>query len=110
MRDIYGRHRANLGTAYATRGIPWCQKRFEVAAGAVWNPGVVDPELVWSGHVETTCFPWLNGGWGFLVRWFAGQDSYNIGFLDDINRLHVGVTFNQADFFRFRRRPAKTNE
>jgi hypothetical protein len=110
MRDIYGRHRVNLGAAYATRGIPWCQKRFEVAAGAVWNPGVVDPELDWSGHVETTCFPWLNGGWGFLVRWFAGQDSYNIGFLDDINRLHVGVTFNQADFFRFRRRPAKTNE
>jgi hypothetical protein len=109
MRDIYGRHRANLGAAYATRGVQWCKRRFEVAGGVVWNPGVVDPELDWSGHVTATCFPWLNGGWGFLVRWYTGQDYYNVGFLDDINRLQVGVTFNQADFFRFRRRPAKTN-
>lgn len=109
MRDIYGRHRANLGAAYGTRGIKWCQRRFEVSGGVVWNPGVVDPELDWSGHLQATCFPWLNGGWGFLVRWYAGQDYYNVGFLDDINRLHVGVTFNQADFFKFRRRPAKTN-
>jgi hypothetical protein len=26
MRDIYGRHRANLGAAYATRGVPWCKR------------------------------------------------------------------------------------
>jgi hypothetical protein len=110
MRNIYGRHRANLGAAYAIRGIPSCKRRFEVAAGVVWNPGVVDPELDWSGHVEASCFPWLNGGWGLLVRWYAGQDYYNIGFLDDINRLQVGLTFNQADFFRFRRRPAKANQ
>jgi hypothetical protein len=69
---------------------------------------VVDPELDWSGNLQVSCFPWLNGGWGFFARWYAGQDYYNVGFLDDINRLQVGLTFNQADFFRFRRRPVKT--
>ncbi len=105
MRDIYGRHRANLGAAYATRGIPWCQRRFEVSGGVIWNPGVVDPELDWTSHAQVSCFPWNNGGWGFFARWYAGQDYYNVGFLDDINRLHVGMTFNQAEFFKFRRRP-----
>ena len=76
----------------------------------MWNPGVVDPELDWSGNVQVSCFPWLNGGWGFFARWYAGQDYYNVGFLDDINRLQVGFTFNQAEFFRFRRRPVKANE
>ena len=109
MRDIYGRHRAILSAAYATREVRRCERRFEVSGGVVWNPGVVDPELDWSHYVQATCFPWLNGGWGFLVRWYKGQDYYNVGFLDDINRLHVGLTFNQADFFRFRRRPATTN-
>ena len=109
MRDIYGRHRANLGSAYATRGVTWCERRFEVSGGLTWNPGVVESELQWSGHVQASCFPWLNGGWGVFARWYAGQDYYNVGFLDDINRLQVGLTFNQADFFRFRRRPVKTD-
>lgn len=106
MRDIYGRHRANLGAAYARRGLRGCERRLEVAGGATWNPGVIDPALDWTGHVQASCFPWLNGGWGFLARWYAGQDYYNVGFLDRINRLQVGLTFNQSDFFRFRRRPA----
>jgi hypothetical protein len=106
MRDIYGRHRANVGVAYATRGVRACRRRFEVSAGMVWNPGVVDPDLVWSGTTQASCFPWLNGGWGLFVRWYGGQDYYNVGFLDDINRVHVGLTFNQAEFFRFRRRPS----
>ena len=108
MRDIYGRHRANLSSAYATRGVEWCPRRFEVSGGVIINPGVVDPDLTWSGHLQASCFPWLNGGWGFFARWYAGQDYYNVGFLDDINRLQVGLTFNQADFFRFRRHSQPT--
>jgi hypothetical protein len=105
MRDIYGRHRANLGAAYAKKDVRWCQRRFEVSSSLVWNPGVIDPELDVSGSVQASCFPWVNGGWGFFARWYAGQDYYNVGFLDDINRLQVGLTFNQAEFFRFRKRP-----
>jgi hypothetical protein len=104
MRDIYGRHRLNLGAAFAKKDIRGCRRRLEVATGAIWNPGVVDSDLELSGSAQVSCFPWLNGGWGFFARWYAGQDYYNVGFLDDINRLQVGLTFNQAEFFRFRRR------
>jgi hypothetical protein len=46
-----------------------------------------------------------NGEWrvGVLYALLPGQDYYNVGFLDDIRRLHVGLTFNQTGFFRFRR-------
>lgn len=110
MRDIYGRHRLNLGTAYAIKDVKGCKRRFELSGALTWNPGVVDPELDWSGSVQASCFPWVNGGWGFFARWYAGQDYYNVGFLDDINRLQVGLTFNQAEFFRFRQRPASTQQ
>lgn len=102
--DIYGRARVLLGGAYAARGVGICKKRLEGSAGLVWNPGVVDtvPEL--STTVQASCFPTVNGGWGFFARFYTGQDYYNIGFLDTITRVHVGATFNQTDFFRFRRR------
>jgi hypothetical protein len=108
--DLYGRHRLNVGAAYALRGVRGCSRRLEAAAGAVWNPQVVsieDSNLEWSFEAQASCFPWGNGGWGFFVRFYAGQDYYNVGFLDQITRLHVGLTFNQSDFFRFRRRPAE---
>jgi hypothetical protein len=107
MRDIYGRHRLHVGGALAQKDTTWCQKRLEYSGDVYWNPGVVDPELDWSGSAQVSCFPWMNGGWGFFARLYTGQDYYNVGFLDDITRLHVGLTFNQADFFRFRRRPER---
>jgi hypothetical protein len=33
----------------------------------------------------------------------GGQDYYNLGLLENIQRVHVGATFNQSGFFRFRR-------
>lgn len=100
--DLYGRARVHLAGAYAARDIGICRKRLEGSAGVVWNPGVVEtvPEL--SGTVQVSCFPATNGGWGFFARLYTGQDYYNIGFLDRITRLHVGATFNQTNWFRFR--------
>lgn len=109
MVDLYGRHRLNFGAAYALRGVRACSRRLEGSAGGVWNPQVASIEgssLEWSFEAQASCFPWGNGGWGFFARLYTGQDYYNVGFLDRITRLHVGLTFNQSDFFRFRRRPA----
>ncbi len=72
MRDIYGRHRANLSSAYATRGIEWCPRRFEVSGGVVVNPGVVDSDLTWSGHLQASCFPWAERRVGFLCEVVRG--------------------------------------
>jgi hypothetical protein len=99
---LYGRERLNLLGAYAARGVGWCQKRLEGSVSATWNPTVADGVDKGAIAFQGSCYPTKNGGWGFFVRYYVGQDYYNVGFLDNLARLHLGMTFNQADFFRFR--------
>ena len=51
--------------------------------------------------IQGSCFPTLRGGWGYFIRFYSGQDYYNIRFFNDIRRLHVGFTYSQSGFFRF---------
>ena len=108
IEEVYGRTRLIGAAAYATRHVRFCQRRFEGSASLTWNPGVVETVTEWSTAVQASCFPFRNGGWGFFVRFYTGQDYYNIGFLDEISRVHIGATFNQSGFFRFRR-PTPSN-
>lgn len=106
IEGLYGRTRLNGETAYATRHLRFCRRRFEGIASLTWNPGVVETVTEWSTSVQASCFPFMGGGWGFFVRFYRGQDYYNLGFLDEISRVHIGATFNQGGFFSFRRPPA----
>jgi hypothetical protein len=105
MADLYGRGRLLLGAAYAAKDAGFCKRRLEGAAGMVWNPGVIDSRLQFSGLAQVSCFPTENGGWGLFARYYYGQDYYNVGFLDRIARVHIGATFNQTGFFRFAKPP-----
>ena len=105
IEELYGRTRLIGAAAYATRHVRFCQRRLEGTASVTWNPGVVETVTEWSTSVQASCFPFRGGGWGFFVRLYRGQDYYNLGFLDEISRVHVGATFNQGGFFSFRRPP-----
>ena len=103
MVDLYGRTRLEGGATIASRELAWCPKRAE-ATGSV--KGIVGhPDSVWPVVVtaQFSCFPAPMGGWGIFIRYYGGQDYYNLGLLDNIQRVHVGATFNQSGFFRFRR-------
>ena len=102
--DLYGRTRATLAGTFASRELSWCPRRVEMTAGVTHIHG--HPESVWPVAVTSqfTCFPTREGGWGLFVRYYGGQDYYNLGLLENIQRIHVGATFNQSGFFRFRRR------
>jgi len=54
--------------------------------------------------VEAACLPARWGGAGLFVRYYTGQDYYNAGFLENINRVQFGVTFLQGKFLAFPRR------
>ncbi len=103
MVDLYGRTRLNMAGSYALRDLPGCRKRFEGFVGLNWNPTVAGGVEEDSWTFQASCFPTTNGGWGIFARLYTGQDYYNVGFLDNITRFHVGMTFNQSGFFRFRR-------
>jgi hypothetical protein len=103
MVDLYGRARTGLAGTYATRELRWCPKRADATGSVQAIAG--HPESVWPVIVtaQFSCFPTRQGGWGIFVRYYGGQDYYNLGLLDNIQRVHVGATFNQSGFFRFRR-------
>src|SRR5258706_8758288 len=84
-----------------------CDARREAKGSITYIAG--HPDTVWPVAVtgELACFPSTEGGWGIFVRYYAGQDYYNLGFLDNITRWQVGATFNQDGFFRFRRTPSR---
>jgi hypothetical protein len=102
MVDLYGRVRGKFAGIFATRLLSWCPKRAEAEAGLEVIGG--HPDSVWpvAVTVKGACYPTRQGGWGIFVRYYGGQDYYNLGLLDNIQRVHVGATFNQSGFFRFR--------
>lgn len=51
--------------------------------------------------VEGSCLPRTWGGAGLFVRFYRGQDYYNLGFAERIMRLQVGVTLQRATFLAF---------
>lgn len=103
IEELYGRTRFGVAGTFGVRELRWCPRRAEVTAGMQAIAG--HPDTVWpvAVTVQGACFPTRQGGWGFFVRYYGGQDYYNLGFLENIQRVHVGATFNQSGFFRFRR-------
>jgi hypothetical protein len=116
---LYGRTRLTASAGFAGRPSAksdhwwdrehwWtCDARREIKGSLKYING--NPSTVWPVALtaEADCFPSTEGGWGFFVRYYAGQDYYNLGFLDNIHRWQAGATFTQDGFFRFRRTPAQ---
>lgn len=105
MVDQYGRLRIKAAADWArsrTGAKGWqCPKRLQIGGGLEYisrTPGDVSH---WVETAQVSCYPTENGGWGLFVRVYNGQDYYNLGFVEEIRRLHVGVTFNPDGFFRF---------
>jgi hypothetical protein len=99
--STYGRTRLSIAGVYSVRDWSRCEKRAEVRAGLQATAGRQPEASSAAITLEAACFPTQRGGWGVFVRYYRGQDYYNIRYLNDINRLHVGFTFNQSGFFRF---------
>ncbi len=105
MVDHYGRLRLRAAVDWArsrTGARGWqCPKRLQVGAGIEYIDSPPEDVSHWVQTAQVSCFPAENGGWGLFVRVYNGQDYYNLGFVEEIRRLHVGVTFNPDGFFRF---------
>lgn len=100
LRKLYGPTRI-LVTAMAARRSVWrcgrasINSRFQYLTTAVNVPHL-------TGQVEGACFPSGWGGSGLFVRYYHGQDYYNLGFDESISRLQFGFTLQQERFLSFR--------
>lgn len=93
--------RINSTVGAALPNVWICDRRLEGSVSGTL--GLLDDEGV-SNHsltAQASCFPSSRGGWGGFVRVFHGQDYYNVQLFEKITRLQIGLTYNQAGFFRF---------
>jgi hypothetical protein len=52
-------------------------------------------------QAEGLCTFTDRGGWGLFVRYYHGQDYYNLAFTEEIHRMQFGVHYEQDGFLRF---------
>jgi len=74
--------------------------RLEIAGRLEYIGDVPDvPSLI--ARVEAAALPAKWGGAGVFVRYYGGQDYYNLRFATSIHRLIVGGTFQRDSFLSF---------
>jgi hypothetical protein len=107
ITPYYGRTRGNVSASVATRFRKICRSR--ATGGVVVSYVGEPPDTVGSFAVEVegSCTFTDQGGWGAFVRYYGGQDYYNLGFAQRIRRVMVGAHFEQDGFLRFVSRKAK---
>ena len=101
LYEQYGPTRILVAASAARRGLWRCgraaaETKLQFLTG---NHGDV-PALI--GQVEGACFPRRWAGAGIFLRFYSGQDYYNLGFADTIHRLQFGVTLQRDQFLSFR--------
>jgi len=103
LKPFYSEHRLNANASIAWAGIRPCSSRVEAVFQVITAIDHPVPSVSRTAtSVQLSCFPSIKGGFGAFVKAYWGQDPYNLGFLDNITRFQVGLTFNQDGIFKFR--------
>lgn len=107
MKENYGRTRtiSDVEAIFSLSDDPMRAKRLRIEGNLEYisgAPSSVSPCIFW---LETAMsFPgrskWL-GGYGAFVRYYRGQDYYNLGFLTQINVLQFGMIIDGSRFGSF---------
>jgi len=99
LKSRYGPTRLTFLAGAAAQWDHVCN-RAEVKGFAryIHNPPQFVPSL--AGSVEGQCL-FRDTNWGVFVRFYGGQDYYNLGFEDDVRRVQFGMTYSQEGFLRF---------
>lgn len=102
LEELYGTTRVSALSEVAWREAWRCAKlRLGGAVQYIHDPAPEVRKIAVSAEGACVLGPLAGTRWGFFVRYYSGQDYYNLGFLDNISRLHAGVTFDQERFTSF---------
>jgi hypothetical protein len=104
LADVYGPTRVIVEAAAARRDGWRCGRaQAGLRLQFVHDAPVGVPSV--TTKVEAACLPRRWGGTGVFLRFYRGQDYYNLGFADAISRLQFGFALQQGTFLSFRIRP-----
>lgn len=100
LADLYGRTRVFFEGNMAGRDFSFCG-RLEGQIQLHYIHDVPDTVPSVTTIVEGACLPRRWGGTGLFVRFYNGQDYYNLGFAGKTTRLQFGLTLQRATFLSF---------
>ena len=101
LKDLYGQTRLFVEGMTARRDLGWCGRaESQLQVHYIHDTPAGLPAL--KTILEATCLPRAWGGTGLFVRFYRGQDYYNLGFDQSITRLQFGFTLQRATFLSFR--------
>ena len=102
LSPLYGPTRLSAIVGAATTFGRLCKSRLEVLGSAKYIRGGPSTVPLVTTTARAACIFSDTGGWGLLVRYYRGQDYYNLGFLQNISRFNLGLTYEQDGFLRFK--------
>ena len=101
LADRYGQTRLFVETTTARRDLWRCGRAEAQLRLQYIHETPADLPAV-KTMAEALCLPRRWGGAGLFVRFYHGQDYYNLGFAESITRLQFGFTLQRATFLSFR--------
>ena len=103
FRDLYGPHRLELEGAYESElDIGGIDGRVALRGSVQRIFRSVEPiapdasETVWQAQVAYRLDGGFGRGWGPVVRYFRGQDDYNLFFVRTVERLQIGIEIDRS--------------
>lgn len=101
LAELYGQTRILFDGMAARRDVWRCGRlEAETRLQYIVNVPAGLPDVI--TRLEGSCLPRGWGGAGIFLRFFHGQDYYNLGFAESIARLQFGVILQQDTFLSFR--------
>jgi hypothetical protein len=100
LAPLYGRTRVFVEANAAARAIRFCGRVEGQLQLHSINDAAADVPSV-TTILEGMCLPARWGGTGLFLRFYDGQDYYNLGFAERITRVQFGFTLQRATFLSF---------
>lgn len=102
FRDLYGAHRLGIEAVYEGElDVAGIDGRFAARGGwqRIFRDQVPAPDAssnTWSAELAYRLDGGFGRGWGPVLRYYKGQDYYNLFFVRDVERLQVGIEIDRS--------------
>lgn len=102
FRDLYGAHRLEVEATYEGElDVGKIHGRVAVRGGwqRIFRDRLPSPESspnIWNAELSYRLDGGFGRGWGPLIRYYKGQDYYNLLFIRDVERLQVGIVIDRS--------------
>ncbi len=94
----YPQVQATFGAEWARA---WLRGTWIMGGEARWLDHTAPKVGNWALSTEVSYSPIKLPGWGFFGRYYTGMDYYNLGFMEEVRYLHLGLVWDLGSSVKF---------